>query len=76
VLDVSGNELTSLEPLAALQQLQQLSAVSNKLSNMNELVKLLGMSWRRMHRLDLSFNEICHQRRYRDRIIIMSPSLS
>jgi len=76
VLDVSGNGLISLESLSVLSQLQQLSAVNNKLSNMTELVELLGLSWRRMQRLDLSSNEICHQRRYRDRIIVMSPSLS
>jgi len=76
VLDVSGNGLPSLAPLRMLKQLEQLSAASNKLSNMTELVELLGLSWRRIQSLDLSSNEICQQRRYRDRIIIMSASLS
>jgi len=75
VLDVSGNGLTSLEPLSVLQLLEQLTAGNNKLSNMTELVELLGLSWRRLQRLDLSMNQLCHQRRYRDRIIVMSQSL-
>jgi len=73
---VSGDGLSSLAPLSVLTQLEQFSAASNKLSNMAELVELLGLSWRRMQRLDLGSNEICQQRRYRDRIIVMSASLS
>ena len=73
---MSGNGLRSLEPLAVLKQLEQLSAANNKLSNLTELVELLGLSWQRMQKLDLSLNEICQQRRYRDRIIISSAFLS
>ena len=76
MLDVSGNGLTSLTPLGVLTQLEQLSASSNKLSDITELVDLLGLSWRRMETLDLSANELCRQRRYRDRVVVMSPSLS
>jgi len=76
VLDVSGNALTSLEPLSVLSELQQLTAVNNKLLNLSEVIELMELSWQRMQKLDLSLNEICHQRRYRDRIIITSPSLS
>ena len=76
MLDVSGNALTSLEPLSVLSELQQLTAVNNKLLNLSEVIELMELSWQRMQKLDLSLNEICHQRRYRDRIIITSPSLS
>jgi len=72
---VSGNGLSSLQPLGVLTQLEQLSAAGNQLSNITDLVELLGLSWRRLQRLDLSLNEVCQQRRYRDRAILMSASL-
>jgi len=75
VLDVSGNSLTSLSYLEPLSQLAQLNASNNKLANITELVHLLGASWRKLRRLDLTLNPLTRLRRYRDRVIIMSTSL-
>lgn len=74
VLNVSGNRLTSLGDLQSLRQLTQLLANDNQLSDMKEMAELLS-SWRRITRIDLLNNPLCHKTKYPDRIIVLAPLL-
>ena len=75
VLNVSGNNLDSVREFSAIQDLHQFMANDNSLSDMKEIASLL-CQWSRLSRLELEANPICQKAKYRDRIIIMSNSLS
>jgi len=74
MFDVSGNGIDSIYDLQCLQLLTQFTANDNLLSNMKELAVVLG-SWPHLWRIDLAGNPLSHKAKYRDRIIIMAPSL-
>jgi len=75
VLNVSGNNLDSIREFSAIQDLHQFMANDNSLTDMKEIAGLL-CQWRRLSRLELESNPLCHKSKYRDRIIIMSNSLN
>ncbi|XP_012937962.1 protein phosphatase 1 regulatory subunit 42 [Aplysia californica] len=74
VLNVSGNNLTSIRELEQLPGLTQLLATDNQLSDMKELAHLLT-AWHRLGRLDLAGNPVCLRAKYKDRIIVMGKHL-
>ena len=74
MLNVSGNNLDSIHELQQLYCLCQFMASDNQLTDMKEVADCL-LSWRHLWRLDLMANPLCHRSKYRDRIIILGPSL-
>lgn len=74
VLNISGNNLESLNDLEILGSLTQLFASDNNLSDIYELSKQLT-SWPRLCRLELTGNPLCQQAKYKDRIIVMCRQL-
>ncbi|KAL5016480.1 hypothetical protein ScPMuIL_006069 [Solemya velum] len=74
VLNVSGNNLDSLEDLACLKFLTQFMANDNQLTDMKELGQVFE-SWHHLWRLDLMGNPVCHKAKYRDRLILIARNL-
>lgn len=74
VLNISGNNLESLTDLEVLHNLTQLFASDNDLNDMRELSKLLALCPKLIH-LELAGNPLCHQPKYKDRIIVMCKQL-
>lgn len=63
-----------MSELSCLESLQELSASNNNLENIRELVQLISI-WTRLKRLDTSRNPLCSKARYRERLIVVSPTL-
>ncbi|CAH1772792.1 unnamed protein product [Owenia fusiformis] len=74
VLNVSGNNLDTIRELQCLTGLTQFMANDNQLRDLKEIAHLLE-TWRRLWRLELADNPICHKPKYKDRIIIMSNTI-
>ncbi len=74
ILNVSGDNLDSLNEIGCMVNLQQLFASNNKILGIKELKNLM-MGWRSLWKLDLSYNPICNKSKYRERIIVMAPNL-
>lgn len=74
ILNISGNNLDSLEELSCLERLQDLTANNNCLNNLRELIQLLSI-WKNVKRLDTSRNPFCAKARYRERLIVSSTTL-
>ncbi|XP_065188328.1 protein phosphatase 1 regulatory subunit 42-like [Sycon ciliatum] len=74
VLNISGNGLSSLRPVACLTELITLTAADNQLSDLKEVLQIL-QSWRRLERVDFSGNPLCVRSRYMDNIICVAPRL-
>ena len=74
MLNISGNGLDTLRELQCLQGITQFMANDNQLNDMKELAHVIG-SWKQLWRIDLSGNPLSHKAKYRDRVIIMAPSL-
>lgn len=74
VLNVSGNNLNSINDLECLILMQQFHASDNQLMDMKELAHIFGQ-WNRLWRLDLMGNPLCHKAKYRDRVIVMAKHL-
>jgi protein phosphatase 1 regulatory subunit 42 len=75
VLNVSGNRLNNLSDFTCLENLTQLIATNNQLTDFKELQRLLcrlTVLWR----LELTGNPMCLRSKYRERVTIMSMSLS
>ena len=70
VLNVSGNNLDSIEDLQSLTGLTQFIASDNQLTSMRELSQVLGL-WTRLVKLELTGNPLCQKNKYRDRVITM-----
>lgn len=70
ILNVSGNNLDSIEDLQCLTELTEFSAADNQLSSMKDLSKVLGQ-WSRLVRLEMTGNPLCQKYKYRDRTITM-----
>jgi protein phosphatase 1 regulatory subunit 42 len=74
VLNVSGNRLNNLSDFTCLENLTQLIATNNQLTDFKELQRLLcrlTVLWR----LELTGNPMCLRSKYRERVTIMSMSL-
>lgn len=74
LLNVSGNNLTSIGELGQLARLTQLIANNNQLDDIKELAQLLA-SWPHLWRLDLTGNPLCQRPKYKDHIIVMGNHL-
>uniref|UniRef100_H2YB45 Protein phosphatase 1 regulatory subunit 42 n=1 Tax=Ciona savignyi TaxID=51511 RepID=H2YB45_CIOSA len=74
VLNISGNHIDSLNDLQPFTSLSQLQACDNEITNFDGLKPAISC-WRFLLRLDLMGNPICSRAKYRDKVIVMSPSL-
>jgi len=74
VLNVAGNRLEDLRDIAGLRRLGALNISSNFVRNLKELKRLLETN-RGLQRLWVGDNPLCHTKRFRDNIIVMSNSL-
>lgn len=74
VLNISENNIDSIEDLKCLTNMTQFFTENNCLSDMKELSRVLG-AWPSLWRLELTGNPLCHKKKYRDRVIVMSQSL-
>ncbi|NXI52946.1 PPR42 phosphatase, partial [Chloroceryle aenea] len=74
VLNISNNNIDELEELAFLENLSYLTAADNQLQHMKDLELVLN-KWTKLRRMDLTGNPICHQPKYRDRIVVQSQTL-
>ncbi|KFV51141.1 Protein phosphatase 1 regulatory subunit 42, partial [Tyto alba] len=74
VLNISNNNIDELEELAVLENLSYLRAVDNQLQHIKALEVVLS-KWTKLCRLDLTGNPICHEPKYRDRIVVQSRTL-
>ncbi|XP_033368173.1 protein phosphatase 1 regulatory subunit 42 isoform X3 [Parus major] len=75
VLNISNNNIDELEELAVLENLSYLKAVDNRLKHMKDLEVALK-KWTKLRRMDLTGNPICQKPKYKDRIIVQSPTLA
>jgi len=66
--------LDTLSEIGPLRNLDQLNASNNLLNDMKELVLLLKC-WPRLWKLELIGNPLCLKNKYRERIIVLTPSL-
>ncbi len=73
-MNVSGNNLDTLSEIGPLRNLEQLIASNNLLNDMKELVLLLKC-WPKLWKLELVGNPLCLKNKYRERIIVLTPSL-
>ncbi|NXG81119.1 PPR42 phosphatase, partial [Baryphthengus martii] len=74
VLNISNNNIDELEELVVLENLAYLTAADNQLQHTKDLEVALN-KWTKLRRMDLAGNPICHQPKYRDRIIVQSQTL-
>ncbi|PFX27342.1 protein phosphatase 1 regulatory subunit 42-like [Stylophora pistillata] len=74
VLNISENNMDSVEELRCLKNMTQFFTENNCLSDMKEFSRVL-VSWPSLWRLELTGNPICNKKKYRDRVIVMSRSL-
>ncbi|XP_052560355.1 protein phosphatase 1 regulatory subunit 42 isoform X1 [Tympanuchus pallidicinctus] len=74
VLNISNNNIDELEELAVLENLSHLRAADNQLQHMKDLEVVLN-KWTKLCSMDLTGNPICHKPKYRDRIVVQSPTL-
>lgn len=74
VLNISGNNIESLEDLHCLSSMIQLNAQNNNISDTKGLVKALSI-WPAIIKLDLTGNPVCEKKKYRDRVFVMSKTL-
>ncbi|KAM5157601.1 protein phosphatase 1 regulatory subunit 42 [Mantella aurantiaca] len=74
VLNISNNNIDELKELAVLENLTQVVAMNNLLTDIKDLEFVLR-KWPKLWRLDLSGNPICQQPKYRDQVIVISQTL-
>lgn len=74
VLNISGNNLDETSDLRVLRRLNHLMIEDNELEDWAELSETL-FQWKALNKLEISGNPICHHKKYRDKLIIMSKSL-
>ncbi|XP_042691443.1 protein phosphatase 1 regulatory subunit 42 [Centrocercus urophasianus] len=74
VLNISNNNIDELEELAVLENLSHLRAADNQLQHTKDLEVVLN-KWTKLCSMDLTGNPICHKPKYRDRIVVQSPTL-
>lgn len=74
VLNISENNIDSIEELKCLTKMTQFFTENNCLSDMKELSRVLA-AWSSVWRLEVTGNPLCRKKKYRDRVIVMSRSL-
>ncbi|XP_068604336.1 protein phosphatase 1 regulatory subunit 42 [Brachionichthys hirsutus] len=74
VLNINNNNIDGIADLTPLKELEQFSAVDNKLHNLEELEDVFR-HWPRLLQMDLSGNPVCKKTKYRDRLITACRSL-
>lgn len=74
VLNISENNIDSIEELKCLINMTQFFTENNCLSDMKELSRVLD-AWQSLWRLELTGNPLCNKKKYRDRVIVMSKSI-
>ncbi|XP_018409710.1 PREDICTED: protein phosphatase 1 regulatory subunit 42 [Nanorana parkeri] len=74
VLNISNNNIDELKELAVLENLTQLVAMDNHLTDIKDLEFVLR-KWPKLWRMDLSGNLICQKPKYRDKVIVTSNTL-
>ncbi|XP_029190871.2 protein phosphatase 1 regulatory subunit 42-like [Acropora muricata] len=74
VLNISENNIDSMEELKCLKSMTQFYSENNCLTDMKELSKVLAV-WSSLRRLELTGNPLCNKKKYRDRVIVMSKSM-
>jgi len=72
VLNISGNALDNLNYLLPLNQLTDLLAQNNKLSDLTMTTQVIG-GLRSLRCLNLTGNPVCSCVKYRDRLILSAP---
>ena len=75
VLNISGNGVDSINELACLKSLTQLTCKDNKLTSMKELSRVFG-SLSSLWKLEIEGNPVCSKPKFRDRVIIMAANLA
>ncbi|EDO47417.1 predicted protein, partial [Nematostella vectensis] len=74
VLNISENNIDSIDELQCLTNMTQFFTEHNLLADMKELSRVMA-AWPYLWRLEVSGNPLCQKKKYRDRIIVMSNSL-
>lgn len=74
VLNISGNNITSLSYLAPLKCLQVLNATNNKLNNISDVCDAIK-GWYYLHEAMLAGNPMCKQHRWKEKIIAITKKL-
>lgn len=69
ILNVSGNNLNSLQPFEPCLLLVKVNASKNKLDDLEEVVDVVKR-WPHILKLDLTGNPIASKNKYRDKIIL------
>ncbi len=74
ILNISGNNLDTLNDIEPLTNLAELYASNNNLNDMKEMSTLLKY-WFRLRKLELNGNPFCSKNKYRERIIVQAPNI-
>ncbi|XP_068090917.1 protein phosphatase 1 regulatory subunit 42 isoform X1 [Hyperolius riggenbachi] len=74
VLNISNNNIDELKELAVLENMTQLVAMDNHLTDIKDLEFVLS-KWPKLWRMDLSGNPVCQTPKYRDKVIVISKTL-
>lgn len=75
VLDISRNNISSINDLKELRVIEKLNASSNGVYDLQTVCRTIS-HWSRIKELDFQENEIVQQPKYRDKIIASTNSLS
>ncbi len=73
-MNVSGNNLDTLNDIEPLTNLTELYASNNNLNDMKEMSNLLKY-WFRLRKLEINGNPFCSKNKYRERIIVQAPNI-
>lgn len=75
VLDISCNNVSSINDLKELKAIEKLNASSNVMYDLQTVCRTIS-HWPRIKELDFQDNEIVQHPKYRDKIIASTNSLS
>lgn len=75
VLDISCNNVSSINDLKELKAIEKLNASSNVMYELQTVCRTIS-HWPRIKELDFQDNEIVQHPKYRDKIIASTNSLS
>ena len=74
ILNIAGNNIDELSDLKVLRRLNHLMVEDNKLNDWIDLSETF-LDWRFLSKLNISGNLLCNDKKWRDKLIIMSKSL-
>lgn len=74
MLNICGNNITSLSYLAPLRFIQVLNATNNKLNNVCDVCDTLK-GWYYLHEAMFAGNPMCKQHRWKEKIIATTKKL-